>query len=80
MEKLETIMKLISFYWSNTHKKLVFYGKLNEKLSDYQILTIVQNVIAKAYEEEKENVDELSRTLSSDIIKNAIVEEFQKKI
>ncbi|CAG8465131.1 2133_t:CDS:2, partial [Ambispora leptoticha] len=73
MEKLETIMKLISFYQSNTYKELVFYEKLNEKLSDYQILIIIWNVIAKAYEEKEKDVDELSRTLSSDIIENITV-------
>jgi hypothetical protein len=73
VEKLETITKLISFYRSNAHKELVFYGKLNEKLSDYQILAAVRNAIAEAYEEEEEDVDELSRTLSSDIIEDVTV-------
>ena len=72
VEKLETITKLISFYQSNAHKELVFYGKLNEKLSDYQILTVVWNAIAEAYEEE-EDVDELSRTLSSNIFEDVTV-------
>ena len=66
-------MKLIFFYQSNAHKELVFYGKLNKKLSDYQILATVQNAIAEAYEEKEKNVDELSRTLSSDIIENVTV-------
>ena len=66
-------MKLISFYQSNAYKELVFYEKLNEKLSDYQILAAVRNAIAKAYEKEEEDVDELSRILSSDIIEDVTV-------
>ncbi|CAG8698867.1 3082_t:CDS:1 [Ambispora leptoticha] len=66
-------MKLIFFYRFNIHKELVFYGKLNKKLSDYQILAIVQNVIVKVYEKKEKDMDELSRTLSSDIIKDVTV-------
>ena len=60
-------MKLISFYQSNAHTELAFYGKLTQKLSNHEILAAAHSAITEAYKEEEEAENEL-RTTNNEII------------
>ena len=67
VERLETMMKLITYYRSNAQKELLTYG---DKMTESQIMEIVQLSLATPIEEEEDDDDSESeeRTITGENI------------
>jgi len=70
VEKMESMAKMISFYWSNAKKELAFYGKNDNKLSDEELLIKIHETLIESYNNDNiETISEDNRhTISGEVI------------